>query len=281
MNTDTCFCCYLLLYVVICCYLLQFGAIWCCLLLFTVLICCYLLLIVAIHCPYLLLFVIICCYFQIMRCIMVYTNGGNVSLTLVRIHVLHCFSHAIRQCQANELLLWERPHECFVLGFARFEAMPCQGTASVRLPRCMLCIVSCMHWGNIGSAFAGSHRCMFCIALCKHWGNTRLTNCFFAGSPRCVFRIVFYTHLGNMRLTNCLCGIAQMHVWYCVVHILKQYQADGWLLWELPGVCFVTCFAWFEAMSGQWNTTSNNWQSIKFCTHYGNIRISSCFCGIV
>ena len=51
-----------------------------------------------------------------------------------------------------------------------------------------------------------------------------------------------YTHLGNVGLTNCLCGIAQMHVWYCVVHTLKQHQADGWLLWELPGVCFVICF---------------------------------------
>ena len=29
-------------------------------------------------------------------------------------HVLHCVLHAVRQCQANELLLWDRPDECFV-----------------------------------------------------------------------------------------------------------------------------------------------------------------------
>ena len=60
-----------------------------------------------------------------------------------------------------------------------------------------------------------------------------------------------YTHLGNVGLTNCLCGIAQMHVWYRVLHTLRQYQADDLLLWERQEVCFVACSATVEAMSGQ------------------------------
>ena len=196
-----------------------------------------------------------------MFCIVFHTQSGNVRPTncscgSAHMNALSWDLHALRQCHAKGLLLCDCPDACFVLCLACIEVI-----SEVLL--------------------RDRPRCMFCIALCKHWGNTRLTNCLFAGSPRCVFRIVFYTHLGNMRLTNCLCGIAQMHVWYCVVHTLKQYQADGWLLWELPGVCFVICFASFEAMSGQWNTTSNNWQSIKRCTRYDKIRLTSCFCGIV
>ena len=62
--------------------------------------------------------------------------------------------------------------------------------------------------------------------------------------------IVFYTRLGKVRLTHCLCGIAPMHVLYCVLHAFKQHQADEWLLWERLDVCFLVCSTSIEAMSG-------------------------------
>ena len=97
---------------------------------------------------------------------------------------------ALRQCQANELLLWDRPDACFVFCFTRIEAISSQGVA-------------------------------------------------FVGSPRYMLRIVFYTQWGNIRLTNCSCGIAQMHISYCVLHALRQYDAKEFLLWDRPDACFV------------------------------------------
>jgi len=54
---------------------------------------------------------------------------------------LYCAVHALRQYQANELLLWERPDVCVLYCFTQIKAIP----GSVGSPRCMFCIMFCMH----------------------------------------------------------------------------------------------------------------------------------------
>ena len=77
------------------------------------------------------------------------------------------------------------------------------------------------------------------------------------GVPTFMVSIVFYTHWGNIRLTNCFCGGAHVHFLYCVLHALRQYQANELRLLDFPDPCLVL-----------------------FCTHWGNIRLTNCFCGI-
>ena len=168
---------------------------------------------------------------------------------IAQLRALYCALHALKQCQANELLLL-------------FHSS------------CMFCIVLCTCWGNLrlSNCFCGlaqlyvcyvvSHKLKqylalwdwpdACFVLCFSCiePSISLTNCYcgtaqnppdvsvvwcftqteamsawrfaFVGSLRCMFRIEFYTQWGNVRPTNCYCVIAQMNVCYCVLHALKQ-----------------------------------------------------------
>ena len=132
MNTYTCFCCYLLLFVVICCYLLLFDAIWC-----------YLMFFVVIHNLYLFLFVTDCCHSPSVFVAMYYY------LLLFPNNVSYNVLHKLRQCQPDALHVWDRPDACFAWCFTRSQAMSGQRTAApVGSPRWMPCIRFCTHWGN-------------------------------------------------------------------------------------------------------------------------------------
>jgi len=161
-----------------------------------------------------------------MFCIVFHTQSGNVRSTncscgIAQMSALYWDLHALRQCHAKGLLLCDCPDACFALYLAMILA-------------CIEVVSEVLLRGRPDACFV-----LHCVST-----EAILV---FAGSPRCVFRIVFYKRLGNVRLTNCFCGIAQMRVGYCVLHTLKQYQADDLLLWERPDVCFAS----LEAMSGQ------------------------------
>ena len=181
-------------------------------------------------------------------------------------HVLYCAVHALRQYQANELLLWERPDVCVLYCFTQIEAIP----GSVGSPRCMFLTMCCMHWAIISltNCYCGTaqmyvlygalhnlrqsqpdalllwDRSDACFALCftrsEAMSGQRIAT---VGSPRWMFAIVFYTHWSKVRPTDCFCAIAQMRALYYVLHALGQYRNRS------PDACFVLLCVSTEAIS--------------------------------
>ena len=142
-------------------------------------------------------------------------------------HVLYCVVHVLRQTQAIELLLWERPAVCVLCCFTQIEAIP----------------------GSVGLA-----RCMFCVMFCMHWAIHQSNELLLRDRPelsKCKCCIVLYTNWGNVSLTLCFCGIAQMHVSHWVLHAGRQCQANELLLCDRPDECVLLCFTRIEAKLGQ------------------------------
>ena len=99
-----------------------------------------------------------------------YIHLGSIRLTncccrIARAHVFYCVLHELLECQANELLLQDRPNSCFLLCFTRVGGVSGQRVAS-----------------------EGSPELIFSIVFYTHQGNSRLANCF-SGIPR--IRIVY------------------------------------------------------------------------------------------
>jgi len=69
------------------------------------------------------------------------------------------------------------------------------------------------------------------------------------GSPEFMFSIVFYTYWGNVKLAIYFYGIARIHVFYCVLHVLGQGQTSDLLLWDRPNSCVLLRFTRIGAMS--------------------------------
>ena len=95
---------------------------------------------------------------------------------------------------------------------------------------------------------------MFSDVFCMYWGNINLAICFcgiaqinvsivfypatcFCGIARIHVAILFYTYWGNIKLAICFCAIARIHVFYCVLHVLGQYQSSDLLLRDRPNSC--------------------------------------------
>ena len=115
--------------------------------------------------------------------------------------------HALRQSQANEMLLWNRPDVCFVLRFTRVEAISGQRMASVGSARCMLRIAFYMLGQHHASELLmwDLPNTSFVLMFTAPMGNIRLTNCL-CGMTNIHISSSFYRYWGNIRLTNCSVG---------------------------------------------------------------------------
>ena len=69
----------------------------------------------------------------------------NCFCGVAQIHASSSFLYAMRQYQANQLLLLDRPDAYFILCFTRIEAIWSEGTASVGAPGCAFWIVLYTH----------------------------------------------------------------------------------------------------------------------------------------
>jgi len=184
---------------------------------------------------------------------------------------------ALRQRQANELLLWDRPDACFVFCFTRIEAISSQGIAFVGSPRHMLRIVFYRQWGNIrltncSCGIAQMHILYYVLHALRQYDAKEFL---LWDRPDAWFVLLLHALRRNIGLTSCSCGIPQMHMLYCVLYVFRQSQVhklllwDGsdayfvlsWyacrqslvhemLLWYRPAACVVLCFICIEAMSG-------------------------------
>ena len=142
--------------------------------------------------------------------------------------------------------------------------------------------------------------------ICTYWGHNRVTNCFCGIAQINVSYCILHA-LGNIRLTSYFCGIARIGAVYYVLQTLGQSQTVL-LLWDGPKLCFLYCFnafrqdqtnalpLWerlisclycvFICVGATWGSRNafvaspRFMSSIVFHTHWGNIRLTSCFCGI-
>ena len=80
--------------------------------------------------------------------------------------------------------------------------------------------------------------------------------------------IAFCTRCWNIKLASCFCGIARIHVFSCVLHVLGQYQTC-----ELPPGQYQTRGLLLEPPEFM--------SSIMLYMHWGSIRLASCSCRIV
>ena len=87
-----------------------------------------------------------------------------------------------------------------------------------------------------------------------------------------MFSIVFYTSCWSVRLTSCCCRIARIHVSYCVLHALEEYQGNELLLKDCLNLSFLLHFTCIRATAGQRIALVGSLEfafSIAFCTHQG------------
>jgi len=122
------------------------------------------------------------------------------------------------------------------------------------------------------------------------------------------FVLLLHALRRNIGLTSCSCGIPQMHMLYCVLYVFRQSQVhklllwDGsdayfalsWyacrqslvhemLLWYRPAACAVLCFTALKQCQANellLLVHSRCMSCVVLCTHWGNVRLTKCFCGI-
>jgi hypothetical protein len=153
------------------------------------------------------------------------------------------------------VLLWDRPDSCFC---CVLYALGQYQTKDLLLwDRSKSCFLLCFtRLGPISDqrvASAGSAEFMFAMGFYTHWGHTRVTKCYCGIAqihvPYCLLRALgvarghaFYCacmYYGTIRLTNCFCGIARIYTSYRVLHALGQYQINEVPLWDGLDSCFL------------------------------------------
>ena len=94
------------------------------------------------------------------------------------------------------------------------------------------------------------------IMFHTHWGNIRLLVPFH-GIAQIDVSIAFCMRWGNIRITGCFLWDCPDLSSYRILHALKQYQVNEWLLWDRPDACCALRF-----------------------TCWGSIMLASYLCGI-
>ena len=99
--------------------------------------------------------------------------------------------------------------------------------------------------------------------------------------------IAFCTRCWNIKLASCFCGIARIHVFSCVLHVLRQYQTcdlppgqyqtRGLLLRNRPNSCLLLCSTCIGAVSG-WRVAPAG--SYRFHLSYCVLQASDHRCNI-
>jgi len=158
---------------------------------------------------------------------------------IARTHVFYYVLHALGQYQAGELLLQDRRIAFVLLRFTCIGRILDQRIAS-----------------------AGSRKSMFTIVFYTHLDSSRPTRCC-CGIAWIDVSTAFCTRWKSIWLTSCFCGIARIHLCYCILYALGYYQTSKLLLWDRPKSNFLLRFTCIWAVSG-WRAAAAESPEVMF-----------------
>ena len=148
-----------------------------------------------------------------------------------------------------------------LLGSSRLTSCFC-GIAGIRVPYHVLNALAQYQTSGLPLWGRPSSCLLSCFTYVGAVSGQRLAS---AGASESMFSNAFYMHWWKIKLATCFCGIARIHVFSCVLHVLEQYQTcelppvqyqtSELLLRDRPNSCLLLCSTRTGAVSG-WRVAS-------------------------